>query len=287
VTDNVQNTGPIRPVILEVLQYKLRYFLSTCPQTLAHPKEADDPLLFTHQCKFCGSAARHGCSACLQDVLIQCEQLYNRITNDAILTDITSNLDKDVRVDLALVASVSLLKLAGVVPSTSTTPLISRINVARFLQAVILLDSQLRKTPDEISLRLLLIRLYLILGCGTIAHQLWQPLGVKRTILDALSPLLFDRISSISPSLFHFNSGRPLLGDVNMYYSSALRDRASIRIWDAFTSGNYNSILDMAEFNDRLHRSSTRVMAVVEERRAIRSFGGKLSSTDEIALFGA
>ena len=69
------------------------------------------------------------------------------------------------------------------------------------------------------------------------------------------------------------------------YYSSSLKDRAPVKIWDAFAAGSYSAILDMVEYMDRLRRSCTLVMTAVEERRATRAIGGKLDSgIDELPM---
>lgn len=143
-----------------------------------------------------------------------------------------------------------------------------------FLQAVLLLDAQLKLTPRDNELRLLLVQLYLILGCASYAYQLWIPLDVKRTIQDALSPLFFDRISSISPGLFQ--STRSLMEPLRAYYNNTLRTDCPPRIWDAFSSGSYTSILDITEYDSSLRRSCTMMMTLVEDRRATRCFGGKM-----------
>jgi N-terminal acetyltransferase B complex non-catalytic subunit len=189
------------------------------------------------------------------------------------------NLDKDPRLDLSMLIGLSLLKLAGLTGQASkpSQPPLQDVNVSRLLQAILVLDTQLQETPNDNGLRLLLVRLYLLLGCASYAYKLWTPLDVKRTIQDSLSPLFYDRISTLSPVLFLNNNKfwMPLWS----YYDATLRDPCPIRIWDAFSSGNYSSILDMAEYDDRLRRSCTLVMTVVEERQAALKFKGRLEDT--------
>ncbi len=207
------------------------------------------------------------------------------LTDDQAIVNEIPRLDKDPRVDLSLVIATSLLRLAGFYRGLKRGqgPSLADIEVPRFLQAVVLLDSQLLKTPSEVPLRLLLVQLYLRLGCPSIAYRLWGPLDVKRTIQDALSPLFFDRISSIAPSLFQ-GSGRQFTEGLRSYYS--FRDPSATRIWDAFLDVSYNSVLSMAEFNDHLRKGCTRVMAVIEERRAARAFGAKMDDLDDVPVFG-
>lgn len=196
-------------------------------------------------------------------------------------------LDKDPRLDLSLLIGLSLLKLSGLDRRSSnpSQPPLQDTDSSLLLQGVLVLDTQLGETPDDIGLRLLLVQLYILLGCAPYAYQLWAPLDVKRTIQDALSPLFFDRISTLSPGLFQ--GSRPLTEPLRSYYTHTLRDPCPIRVWDAFTSGSYTSILDMAEYDSRLRRSCTLAMTVIEERHAMRTLGGKLlQDVDDDVLLG-
>lgn len=212
----------------------------------------------------------------MKKIILDASNTYKQINGDKEILDSIPRLDKDPRLDLALVMGAALLKLSGLKPcgSDASQSLWQRVEPGIFLQAVVLLDTQLRETPSDNELRLLLVQLYLVLGCASYAYQLWLPLDVKRTIQDSLSPLFFDRISSISPGLFQ--GSRPLMEPLRSYYNNSLRDRSPVRIWDAFSSGSYTSILDMNEYDGNLRRSCTVMMTLVEERRAIRSFGGRI-----------
>jgi len=213
--------------------------------------------------------------------------MHKEICADPELVKAIPSLDKDPRLDLSLVMAMSVLKVAGLGGqhhSTSGAPL-HAVDPSSFLLAVLVLDKQLIQTPDDPTLRFLLVQLYLLLGCASYAYRLWTPMNVTRTIQDALSPLFFDRIFSLSPGLFQ--GSRPLTESLRSYYTTTLRDRHPVRVWDAFTSGSYSSILGIADFDNRLRRSCTLIMSVVEERRATRAFGGRLTTDiDESILTG-
>ncbi|POS71335.1 hypothetical protein DHEL01_v210268, partial [Diaporthe helianthi] len=284
--DNLTNTvagktpDAQRQLVVRVIEIKFRYFLTTCPLTQEHIaiiSEAGDAQL---KCKFCSTTSTtKNCNTCLEDVVSKALTTYKDLDKTA---DVLKGLDKDPHVDLALVASSALLKLSGLrqSPSPSRLSPLSTVDPPRLLQAAMLLAAQLSKTPNEMPLRLLLVQMYLLLGCGSLAHATWTPTDVKRTIQDALSPLFFDRLSGVAPGLFrrqHNNNGSSSLTEpLSSYYAGCLRDRSPVKIWDAFAAGSYTSILDMAAYSDRLRRSCTLVMAVVEERRAARALGGKI-----------
>ncbi|KAK2611816.1 hypothetical protein N8I77_005139 [Diaporthe amygdali] len=275
LSDTVAGKNPDaqRQLVVRVLEIKFRYFLTTCPLTqeyIAVVAEAGDSQL---KCRFCSTTSTKSCTSCLESVASTALSTYQGLDETP---DILKGLDKDPHVDLALVASSALLKLSGLrqTPSPSKLAPLSTVDVSRLLQAALVLATQLSKTPNEMPLRLVLVQVYLLMGCASLAHTTWVPMDVKRTIQDALSPLFFDRLSSVSPGLF---SGRQALTEpLTSYYSGCLREKSPVKIWDAFTAGSYTSILDMAAYSDRLRRSCTLVMAVVEERRATRAFGGKL-----------
>lgn len=280
-----QDSDKQRALLVRVLEIKFRYLLTTSPLTLEHVVvvgEAEEPRL---KCKFCSALTDRNCTACLESIAITALSAYKDV---GIAPEQVKGLDKDPRIDLALVASSVLLKLSGLRPTQEAgrLPRLSNIDVSKLLQTIVILASQLTKTPNEVPLRLLLVQAYILLGCASLAWQTWQPLDVKRTIQDALSPLFFDRISTISPALFQ-QSRPPLMEPLFSYYFGCVRDDSPVRIWDAFKAGSYTSILKMADFSDRLRRSCTLAMTVVEERRGTRAYGGKLEwALDDSPLLG-
>ncbi|OAA61737.1 N-acetyltransferase B complex, non-catalytic subunit [Niveomyces insectorum RCEF 264] len=324
--DLLQKTAALQTkntVLRDIVGYKLRYLLTTCPQTrwprtvvssatttttsarttTAAAEAAPPGVLPQLACKFCRHPARPtGCAHCLQAVATGSLQLHSRLCT----ADACPGLDRDAaRVDLALVAASCLLRLAGYrysqassltfsLPSSSSSSsssLSSRgpqlcnnvCSAAPFLQAIAVLDAQHRQTPDDPTLRLLLVRAYVVLGCAAHALPLWTPLHVQRTVLDALGPLFYDRLASVAPGAF---AGRqPLLAPLQSYFRTVLRHPSSVNLWDAFAAGSYSSILDMAAFRENLERSCTRVLAVVEERRAARALGGKLEDVEGLPVF--
>ncbi|KAK4124351.1 hypothetical protein N657DRAFT_655625 [Parathielavia appendiculata] len=272
-----ENADKPRKTVLHALQCKLRYLLTTCPQTLSpQTSVANGEAQKPYQCRFCTSPASLPCEGCLRTLITDASKSYQQINGDKEILDSIPRLDKDPRLDLALVMGTSLLKLSGLRPRTPDAghSLWQDVNPGQFLQAVLLLDAQLKETHGDTELRLLLVQLYLLLGCASYAYQLWTPLDIKRTIQDSLSPLFFDRISSLSPGLFQ--GTRPLMEPLRSFYNHNLDDRSPVRIWDAFAAGSYTSILDMTEYDGNLRRSCTVMMTLVEERRATRCYGGKI-----------
>lgn len=279
----------LKGILLRILELKFRYLLTTCPQTLSEVPSVIDGQQPTHpyRCRLCSNSAASPCEECLKSIISSAVITHQKIGANPKHVQAIPDLDKDPRLDLSMLIGLSLLKLSGLQQRTGdlSQPPLKDISPSHLLQAVLVLDTQLRETPDDTGLRLLLVQLYILLGCASYAYQLWAPLDVKRTIQDALSPLFFDRISTLSPGLFQ--GSRPLIDPLRSYYTATLRDQCPIRVWDAFSAGSYTSIVDMAEYDSRLRRSCTVVMTVVEERQATRALGGKPSlDVDEDFLVG-
>jgi hypothetical protein len=279
----------LKGILLKVLELKFRYLLTTYPQTLSEVPSVIDgqEQRLPYHCRLCSNQASSPCEECLKTIISSAAATHEKINASPEHVKSIPGLDRDPRLDLSMLVGVSLLKLSGLQrrASNPTQPPLQALKPSRFLQAVLVLDTQLQETPNDTGLRLLLVQLYLLLGCASYAYQLWGPLDVKRTIQDALSPLFFDRISTIAPGLFL--GSRPLTAPLRSYYEHTLRDQCPIRVWDAFSSGSYTSIVDMNEYDSRLRRSCTLVMTVVEERQAARALGGKLAfDVDEDPLVG-
>lgn len=231
----------------------------------------------SHQCRFCSNLTTFPCRHCLKQIITDAASVYKQVAADKELIASIPRLDKDPRIDLSLVIGTALLKLSGLRAGTvdGSRPPLQDVDSGLLLQSVLVLDTQLKQTPSDNGLRLLLVQLYLLLGNASYAHQLWTPLDVKRTIQDALSPLFFDRISTISPALFQ-GQGRGLLDPLTHYYNYTIGGDSPLKIWEAYSYGSYTSILDMVKYDDKLRRSCTLFMTLVEEYRAARLSGTKL-----------
>ncbi len=281
-----QDSNQAQLLFLRVLEFKCRYFLNTCPQTLAHsPPSPNQSQHALYRCKLCASVTEASCRSCLEVLVKDATRVYIDLGVESELTRADGQSVGDESVDLVLVMSMCLLKLAGICQNPKEVRSLRMLTVdrGRLLQAVLLLDFQLTKTPNNVPLRLMLVQVYLLLGCASLANQVWVPMDVKRIIQDALSPIFFDRISSISPGIFQ--GSKPLTEHLRSFYSSALQSQAPINIWEAFLGGSYTSVLEMAKFTDHLSRSCTRVMTVVEERRAARASNSKLEDMNDIPVF--
>ncbi|KAK6948080.1 hypothetical protein Daesc_009844 [Daldinia eschscholtzii] len=202
---------------------------------------------------------------------VKCDDILQRF----MLTSLTLRI----RYAMAM-GAVCLLRLAGI--GTESPPMgtnsLYYANIQLFLQAVIWLDSCLVMSPSVSNThRLLLVKLYLLMGCVSRARTLWDRFDVKNALLDSLGLLFIDRISSIAPGLFisgpsRDNPVQPFL----VHFTRGLMTTIPKKIMEALEMGTYSSIQEMIRHAEKQTSSCTLVMAVVEERRGLRMKAGKI-----------
>ena len=154
---------------------------------------------------------------------------------------------------------------------------IDDIRTSYLLQATVLLEYAWSHSRSNFQISLLLVRLYCILGCGSLATRAFQRLGVKQIQLDTLSHNLFDRISSLHPHPFSSNIHgvsqfpNPVehLEKQQRFYIKT-RDHVNKNRWTSLDHGSYNSIFQMKEFEDKIKQSMSAVTSVVENRKITR-----------------
>ncbi|KAI7769520.1 hypothetical protein LZL87_011404 [Fusarium oxysporum] len=128
-------------------------------------------------------------------------------------------------------------------------------------------------------LAVIIVQLHLRVGSSPRAREIWDTLGVKRTIMDSLAPIFYDRLSTISPALISPSdeTGWELLELLSSHFNVSLKLRMPRRLIDAFESGSYSSVIDIPEYMENLRWSCTRAMSLVEETRTDRIMGEHFS----------
>lgn len=183
--------------------------------------------------------------------------------------------------DLYILVAMCLLKLSQLDASKSPWNLTSRGSTYA-LQATVLLETAWSHSKYNFQISLLLIRLYLFLGCGSLAMRAYQRLALKQIQQDTLSYTLFDRISSLHPHSFtqvtdpsaKQPTPQEYLQKQQKLYKSAEENIAK-NIWLSLKHGSYNSILEMKEVSEKLNHSMTKTMSVIESRKISRLFEPK------------
>ncbi|KAH7889369.1 N-acetyltransferase B complex non catalytic subunit-domain-containing protein [Phlebopus sp. FC_14] len=132
--------------------------------------------------------------------------------------------------------------------------------------AVVILEFSLTKSQMSYQMRMMLIRIYRILGAPSLALEHYRLMNVKQVQNDTLSHLILTRALTFS-----------LAGTGDLTYSSECLESSQIYLANsqetsdfivrAFTAEKYTQIPDFIEFEDRLENSLQRDVVKLEHVR--------------------
>ncbi|KAM0669244.1 hypothetical protein ACQRIU_002806 [Beauveria bassiana] len=238
----------------QILALKLQYFAATCPQTCATAGTTSE---------------RRACREPLFKKVYQASMALHKYIST--ISSYASQSTKDVQSEVALVAAFCLIGLANQLPSSLPTTEATQYLV----QALLLLQQQLSSSPKHSQISLLLVQLHLRVGSAPEALAVWDTLAVKRTIMDSLAPLFYDRLSTVAPGMTSplTDAGWQLMTSIKTHYQTSLKMRMPRRLIDAFQDGSYSSVLAVPRYIENLRVSCTRAMSLVESVRSERLFG--------------
>ncbi|KAJ3538255.1 hypothetical protein NM208_g5985 [Fusarium decemcellulare] len=262
----VETEDDLQSVRVRTLSLKLQYFAATCP-SMYTTVPGDNPL---RKCVVTGTEVESSSAGpCFGTVAQAALEVHKSL---AELASKHASIEGEIKPELAVVIALCNIQLAFP-PSTDISN--SPLSLAPLLRALLLLEHQLSLTPKHGIISLLLVQLHLLTGSTSRARDIWETLGVKRTIMDSLAPIFYDRLSTISPALISpsDNWGWELMELLHSHYSVSLKLRMPRRLIDAFESSSYSSVIDIPEFMENLRWSCTRAMSLVEEARTERLLG--------------
>lgn len=263
---------------LHLLSLKLQYFVLSCVSTqFAHPRRGS-----THHCTICDARTRHSfCPQCTSRISSAALEAYTSISQGAAKD---SPLFTEIMPELALLHAFCSIRFAFH-PARLDAPLLRPTSLRYLLRALLILEHQTVLTPKHSGISLYVVQLNLLLGSAHRAREVWDPLDIKQTILDSLSPIFFDRLSTIAPSVASPSSSSHQLAKLSSHYSVSLKLRMPQQLIDAFEAGNYSSVLAIPKYTHNLRASCTRAMSLVEETRAERLFGLSTAKMTEDTRF--
>ncbi|KAM4054304.1 n-acetyltransferase B complex (NatB) non catalytic subunit [Hirsutella rhossiliensis] len=253
---------------IRLLSLKLQYLLTTCPSSAVRVS-GQKP---TSKCAICDASFDVAmCPPCLSGIGRSALSLYAQTSKELADDPVADN---EILPEISLAVAFCNLKLAfnadrpGFIPSASSS-------TQHLLRALFILESQLRLTPKHGPISLMLVQLHLALGSAHKARQVWNDLAVKRTIVDSLAPMFYDRLSTIAPAVLSPSDswGWRLTETLESHYATSLKLCMPRRLVDAFEAGSYRSIMDIPKYIENLRASCTRMMSLVEESRAERLLG--------------
>lgn len=252
----------------QLLTLKTQYFAASCPIMY----DAAEGETTASKCSICGAETEHReCTACYTELWNRGLQLYKKI---ALESPDKLTGDPQIPPELTLLIGFCSIKLAGPDARSSLTALPASA-LKHLYHAVLLLEYQLSFSPKNSQLLLVLVQLHLLLGSSTRSRQLWHELAVKRTIVDSLGPLFYDRLSTVAPALISpsDNWGWQVMDTLSGHFSYSLKLRMPRRLVDAFESESYGSVLSIPKYITDLRFGVTRALSLVEETRSERLLG--------------
>ncbi|TWU72835.1 hypothetical protein ED733_002053 [Metarhizium rileyi] len=260
---------PVKRARLTLLSLKTRYFLSTCPLGRM-PVCGEKP---SSKCLVCDAMFdSESCSACLTKLSEEALATYKSATKDF---DENSDLvgQNEILPELSMIVAHCNVQLAlrsrpGYIHSSPPAS-------QHLLRALLVLEHQAFLTPKHSQISLLLVQLHLLLGSAHRCREIWHGLAVKRTIVDSLAPIFYDRLSTVSPVILDSSDGWgwELAETLRSHFTNSLKLKMPRRLVDAFEAGSYGSIIDMPKYVENLRSGCTRAMSLVEEVRADRLLG--------------
>ncbi|KAG6810186.1 hypothetical protein H0H92_012950 [Tricholoma furcatifolium] len=157
--------------------------------------------------------------------------------------------------DLALLASNTLVNLWQL--TSDERHLTSAVTLLEFAQT---------KSRQSFQFRLLLVRLYHLLGTPTLALEHYRAMGVKQVQNDTLSHFLLSRASTFSLApVGDITWSSECLESTQIYLSNT--QETTDFIVRAFTTEKYSQIPEFINFEDRLENSLQRDIVKLEHLR--------------------
>ncbi|GAP92059.1 putative n-acetyltransferase b complex non catalytic subunit [Rosellinia necatrix] len=245
------------------------------------------------ECRFCHVVSHDatGCRVCLESISERALDSFSVGVQDQDVSRKAVGAIEDPLSNLTILGSMCLIKLAGADhenwQSMKESPF-CHIDLRLFLQGVAWLDFYLRKAPKNDSLRLLLVKLYLRMGCVTRALQIWSLFDVKNTLLECLGTICLDRLASISPS--HFMTGpsqRSFADPFTRHFETAIQKRYPDTVIKTLQNSSYAELPGIIELAQNQSRNCVSVLAVIEARRGIRLKSNRTeTSIEDESLIG-
>ena len=213
----------------------------------------------------------------IADFICRCLRAYRK-SNPPDPAPSQSTIESQPRDDLCILAVMSLIRLGevGIDRETGASP-----NTA-LIQAAAILEQLLVKSPHNYEALLLLVRVYLILGAGSLALRAFFKLSVKQMQYETVAHNLLTRLSSIHPYPASAVEGLEQKdADPQTAFKTALnfyRNSETATTYSRSTGldhGSYSNVEGSINLHKSLKHSICRKMWALEARRIQRLVGGE------------
>lgn len=230
----------------------------------------------------------------IEAFVVQCMKLYqahagNGDTEKTLrqTQGSSSTIESQPKDDLCLLAAMALLRTSEADGTEDQVPHTALIRAAGILERLAL-DS-----PHNYQALLLLVRIYLMLGAGSIAMSTFSKMSVKQVQYESVAHNLLTRLATIHPhsappvsgaELKDFEPQSAFVQSLNFYRNTevtTLKYRTR-----CLEEGSYVNGKELVEVNDRLKNSICRRMYALDVRRAQRLVGGDpMTRYDDLGKF--
>lgn len=148
----------------------------------------------------------------------------------------------------------------------------------RLVQAAAILEFAHSKSPANPQVLLLLVRLYSVLGAGSLAMRAYTKLNLKQIQSETLGYVLLDRISTLHPH----PCSDIMIGDEPVAFDPAVeltklhqryrgfKKQITRNYMTCLEHGKYGSIFQLTDVHEKLYPSIGSVLSVVELRQLTR-----------------
>lgn len=152
------------------------------------------------------------------------------------------------------------------------------------LQAGALIEFLVSHSEHNYQALLILVRIYGILGCGSLALKTYSRLSIKNIQLDTIAHNMFTRISTLHPSPAANTTDHPLgKGDqdpsIGLHRALTVYQKSEDQIYRmaklAIEQGSYNNVLGFLALGEKLDKSICKIMYDTESRRITRAVSKK------------
>ncbi|PLB54463.1 cytoskeleton organization protein [Aspergillus steynii IBT 23096] len=198
----------------------------------------------------------------------------------------SSTIESQPSDDLLLLAAMSLIRFGETLASTNQEQVLNLIHI----RAAAILERLLQDSPHNYQALLLLVRIYLRLGAGSLALKTFSKLSVKQIQFETVAHNLFTRLATIHPQSAppiegaeykDFNPQSAFVQALNFYRTAditTVRHRSK-----GLDLGSYVNIEGTIDLQKRLKNSICRRLWALEVRRIQRLVGGDPMGHEDIA----
>ncbi|KAL1987664.1 hypothetical protein VTN96DRAFT_2905 [Rasamsonia emersonii] len=222
----------------------------------------------------------------VEDFVSRCLQAYRQAERPK-RDESPSTIENRPSDDLCLLAVMALIRISDNWQRSQQNKSPSSV----LIRAAGILERLLQDSPHNYQALLLLVRLYLVLGAGSIALKTFSKLSVKQMQYETVAHNLFTRLSTVHPhsappiegaEYKDFNPQSALVQALTFYRNAdvtATRSRTS-----GLNYGSYVNIEGSIDLQKRLRHSICRRMWALDVRRMQRLVGGDpMGRYDELA----